>query len=124
MLPLIILSLAGWAVAEPLHDNSPDCKCYFAVSNAVPQYFLYHRFYDFRYLPGGFSYGTPPGLVSRIGGREIATNQDVLNGTDFTQDWAMMNWGTNATSDTPVEMWNSPQNIFLSAHPSATSELS
>jgi hypothetical protein len=117
MLSLVILSLlAGRLLAEPLHDNSAGCTCYFAISDTSPQYFLYHRFYDFRYLPGGCSNDTVPNLVSRVGGNEQTTNQAVLNGSDFTSDWGMMSWGTPATSDSPVEMWNSPQNIFLSAY--------
>jgi hypothetical protein len=118
MLSLIILSfLAGSVLAEPLHDNSPDCTCYFAISDTGPQYFLYHRFYDFRYLPGGFANDSAPDIVSRTGGYEVTTNQAVHNRTTFTNDWGMMSWGTLATSDSPVEMWNSPQNIFLSAYP-------
>jgi len=119
MLSLVILSfLARWTLAEPLHDNNPNCTCYYTISgSAGPQYFLYYRFYDFRYLPGGYSKDTAPGFVSRMGGNEETTDQAVLNGTDFTNDWGMMNWGTPATSDSPVEMWNSPQNIFLRAHP-------
>jgi hypothetical protein len=117
MLSLVILSfLAASVLAEPLHDNSPNCTCYFAISGAGPQYFLYHRFYDFRYLPGGFQNDSAPAFVSRTGGNEVTTDQAVLNGTTFTNDWGMMSWGTPATSDTPVEMWNSPQNIFLSTH--------
>jgi hypothetical protein len=114
---LILSLLAGWASAEPLHDNSPLCLCYtFDSDTAGPQYLSYYRFYDFRYLPGGFSNATAPGVVTRTGGNEVTTDQAVLNGTDFTNDWGMMAWGTSATSDAPVEMWNSPQNIFLSAH--------
>jgi hypothetical protein len=118
MLSLVMLAFpARGAFAEPLHDNSPACDCYYAVSDtAGPQYFSYYRFYDFRYLPGGFSKDTAPDLVSRMGGNEVTTDQAVLNGTNFTNDWSMMSWGTTATSDSPVEMWNSPQNIFLSAH--------
>src|ERR1700744_778842 len=125
MRSLVILSLlAGWAGADSLPDNNPNCTCYYTISDtAGPQYFLYYRFYDFRYLPGGFSNDTAPDFVSRMGGNELTTDQTVLNGTDFTNDWGMMGWGTNAPSDSPVEMWNSPQNIFLSATPHFVTEV-
>jgi len=32
----------------PLRDNSPNCTCYAIDSDNTTDYFLYHRFYDFR----------------------------------------------------------------------------
>jgi hypothetical protein len=112
--PLLLISCASGA---SLHDNSPKCGCYTADSADGPQYFLYHRFYDFRSLAKSPSqYTIPPPLVTQPGGNEITRDQDVLNSTGFTDDWDIQSWGKKATGDATYDMWNSAQNVYISRY--------
>ena len=119
MFKTVILSvlLVSCARGVSLHDNSPKCGCYTADSDNGPQYFLYHRFYDFRYLANSPSqYTQPPPLVTQSGGNEITRDQDVLNSTGFTDDWDIQAWGKKATGDATYDMWNSAQNVYISQY--------
>jgi hypothetical protein len=101
-----------------LHDNSPSCDCYAAYSNTSAQYFLYHRFYDFRYLASApDQYVTPPPFVTQPGGNEVTRDQAALNSTGFSSDWDIEHWGRNSFGDSTYAMWNSPQNIYISPPP-------
>ncbi|KAJ9648016.1 hypothetical protein H2199_001793 [Coniosporium tulheliwenetii] len=99
-------------------DNSPDCGCYEVSSESSPAYFTYHRFYDWRNLassPDQFT-SIPPRLEEDEdqGAEELAdVYQDVLNGTEWNQDWGIMNWGKEATAEAPVRMQNSAANVFI-----------
>ncbi|EON67400.1 hypothetical protein W97_06653 [Coniosporium apollinis CBS 100218] len=99
-------------------DNSPSCGCYEISSDSSPVYFTYHRFYDWRNLassPDQFT-SIPPSLEEDedLGAEELAdTYQDVLNGTEWNQDWGIMSWGKETTVEAPVRMQNSAANVYI-----------
>lgn len=99
-------------------DNSPDCTCYEISSDSSPAYFTYHRFYDWRNLassPDQFA-SIPPRLEEDEdqGSEELAEiYQDVLNGTEWNQDWGIMSWGKEATAEAPVRVQNSAANVYI-----------
>jgi hypothetical protein len=118
MFPLLLFVLPFRIAGEALHDNSPSCTCYAVISDDSPTYFLYHRFYDFRYFGNSTTILSAPPTVTRWGGQELTPDQDALNSTAFTDDWGIMNWSKKAASDAPVKMQNTPQNVYLSRLPS------
>jgi hypothetical protein len=100
--------------AEALHDNSPSCTCYAVTPNSSPTYFLYHRFYDFRYLGDSIGHTGAPPTVMLNTGQELTPDQNALNNTAFSSDWGIQNWGKKATAEAPVQMQNSGANVYLS----------
>jgi hypothetical protein len=120
---LLLLALPFLIAGEALHDNSPSCTCYAVISDTTPTYFLYHRFYDFRYFGNSTTILSAPPTVTRWGGQELTPDQATLNNTVFTNDWGIMDWSKKAASDAPVKMQNSPGNVYLSTLSPCSSQL-
>jgi hypothetical protein len=94
-----------------LHDNSAQCDCYI-TDGLSSEYYLYHRFFDFRTFSG--QYGQEPANVtdSQDEGLE-STQSGYLSSTSFTNDWEIRHWGRNASSSAPVDMQYSAQNVYI-----------
>jgi hypothetical protein len=112
---------AGYVTADsttPLQNNQ-NCTCYVVESGAdseTPQYFQYHRFYDFRNLadkPG--EYVKAPAIVEDWNeAPDLAVGQpNILNSDAWNTDWNIQSWSKNASDDFPVQMVNSPANVYL-----------
>lgn len=92
------------------------CTCY-TTSNA--QYFLYHKFHDFRFLAREDSdFKTPPPLVTVAGGKEESRDSSILASAGFLNDWAIQSWGKpkDNVEHATYDRWNSPQNVYISMH--------
>jgi hypothetical protein len=102
------------------HDNNPDCNCYVVSSGAdskTPEYFQYYRFYDFRNLadgPGKYT-EVPPLLDDSFEDAALKPvwDSDVLNSDAWNVDWGIQNWSKPSTEDFPIQMVNSPANVYL-----------
>jgi hypothetical protein len=119
-LPSLLFPLSfvySLSLAASLHDNSQSCNCYTLDSEADKSYFLYHRFYDFRNLATkAGQYTTAPPLIeaNQRWGKEPVRDSDVLNTTRWTDDWGIQDWGKKSDADAPVDMQNSPANVYIS----------
>lgn len=100
----------------PLRDNSPNCTCYAIDSDNTTDYFLYHRFYDFRILPLTVdAKGSAPPIRynSRFGTFNQVADPGTLNSTNWNFDWDIQSWGKDTGDDAPVAMQNSPNNVYI-----------
>ncbi|KAF2869907.1 concanavalin A-like lectin/glucanase domain-containing protein [Massariosphaeria phaeospora] len=102
-----------------LHDGLQNCGCYVVDTGAdskSPEYFQFHRFFDFRNLAGGpGQYVQAPPLVNdtQDAGDEPLWTPNVLGSDAWSADWGIQNWGKNATEEFPVKMVNSPANVYI-----------
>jgi beta-glucanase (GH16 family) len=71
-------------------------------------YFANHRFYDFRFLAGSTS-----ALPRITDSTDKGSTQDALKSDNFTKDWSIQDWSTQVSTDAPVALYNSPQNVYL-----------
>ena len=112
------LSLLASVLAQaPYKENSPECDCYYINSDNNPLYFVNHRFYDFRQVANSSSQYTsqPPQLNNTNAAAHTGTqDQQYLNSSSWLNDWGIQNWYKPGTNDTPVNMQNSPTNVFMS----------
>jgi hypothetical protein len=94
------------------HDGNSNCECYAVNSGGSMSYFANHRFYDFRFLANGSSdYRSAPAIISDSSNK--GNTQDVLKGPSFTNDWSIQNWASTPSTENPVPLFNSPQNVYI-----------
>jgi hypothetical protein len=102
--------------SETPKDNSPNCSCYVVSSGAqsrTPQYFQYHRFYEFRNLAAGLT--SAPPLINKTQNASLVPSwqPEIFNSDAFIADWTVQNWSTPAAEDSPIPMSNSFGNIYI-----------
>jgi hypothetical protein len=110
------LTLRSVATALSLHDNSQNCDCYVTDSG---DFFLYHRFFDFRSLQDSrWHYDDEPLNVSNFqdDGKEPG-QLGYLNSTAFAADWALDTWTGVVAPGHPVKRQNSKQNVYIRTFP-------
>ncbi len=110
LLLLLLLPTTTAATQNPLKDNSPGCSCY-TTSGPTAATFTYHRFHDFRALQRQVNI-PPPVADNQDSGNEPSTDP-FFDSTLWTSDWGVQNWAKNASSDAPVRLVNSPQNVYI-----------
>jgi len=103
--------VAPTSAQNPLKDNSPDCSCY-VTSGSSASYFNFHRFHDFRALPGSHI-DIPSTLISGQDSGTEDTTSPFFDGLAWNADWHIQNWWRNATADGTVKMVNSAQNVYI-----------
>jgi hypothetical protein len=109
LLCLVLRSARG----ATLKDNSPECDCY-VTDGSSSAYFLYHRFFDFRNIRGASGlYVEPVNVTDQQSQGDEPGQQGYLNSTVFLDDWQILNWGKAAASANPVNLQNSPQNVWI-----------
>ncbi|RMZ69098.1 glycoside hydrolase family 16 [Pyrenophora seminiperda CCB06] len=114
--PAVATSAYTSSMNEKPKDNNPDCDCYVVLSgkdSQTPQYFQYHRFYDFRNLPGAMKEAPPLLNDTQIAAEAPSWQPDLFNSQAFNADWGIQNWTKPSTSDFPTPMNNSAANIYL-----------
>ena len=97
-------------------DNNPNCSCYVVSHSSPPSYFLYHRFQDFRSIPSTASnnYANPPALLTskdRNGVKPVTS--PFLESDAFENSWEIETWSQGTSTDSPVSVVNSPQNVYI-----------
>ena len=96
--------------------NSSDCSCYTISGGSPPNFFLYHSFHDFRNITPSSSddFDLPPPLVLESQGNDTApATSSFFTSAAFKNDWAIQSWTQATTSDAPVTLVNSPQNVYI-----------
>jgi hypothetical protein len=114
----ILASALLFAVSVAQTDNGNECSC-FRTNASSSGYFKYHRFFDYRNVPGiAFN---PPSLLSNANATSSAGATSIFFANEsFTNDWQMQSWNNsdktatgNIGSDATVLMINSPNNIYI-----------
>jgi hypothetical protein len=113
LIALLLCLVLGSAHGATLKDNSPGCDCY-VTDGSSSSYFLYHRFFDFRDIRDSSGlYVEPANVTDQQSQGNEPGQQGYLNSTAFLDDWQILSWGNAAASTNPVNLQNSPQNVWI-----------
>ena len=111
---LVLLLLAFSRLSA---SKKKDCSCYQTSLGSNPALtFAHYEFYDFRSIEAKSNDDLskpPPRIIgSEDTGQEPVTSS-YFQSPDFSSAWQIQNWSQGNTSSAPVEMVNSPRNIYI-----------
>ncbi|KAI5804955.1 concanavalin A-like lectin/glucanase domain-containing protein [Geopyxis carbonaria] len=119
MAALLLLALALGAPATHAANSSgsADCDCY---ATSAQTYYTHYSLHDFRHLSAppapALRQALPAGanFTSGQSSDTVGTTQrGYLDSADWTQSWAVQEWGKDRSDVAPTRMWNSNSNVYV-----------
>lgn len=114
----ILAGLLLFALTSAQTDNGNECSC-FRTNGSSAGYFAYHRFFDYRNVPGASA--NPPAVISNeVNATDALATSDFFLNDAWTNDWTIQNWNNSdsmSSTDATELMINSPNNVYIGTFP-------
>jgi len=114
----ILAGLLLFSLTSAQTDNGNECSC-FRTNGSSAGYFTYHRFFDYRNVPGASA--APPAVVSNeINATDAFATSDFFLNDAWRNDWTIQNWNNSdsmSSTDATELMINSPNNVYIGTFP-------
>ncbi|WEW57375.1 hypothetical protein PRK78_002842 [Emydomyces testavorans] len=105
------------------NNAEPQCDCY-VVSGPEPGYFQHYRFFDFRSVPPKEGFEGKKRKHGRKKDRKLKKQPNglySLEGHPFSQEWNIQSWSRAGSSNFPLDIVNSVDNVYVTKNNAGSS---